>query len=202
MQVEEEALNPFRESGPKKTTKGINYSKEQNLEDLPIGEAERRQIKDMKFIRVRVKSLNVESGDLITALNQDTFKLEMTLPLPDINKKKLSEQLATLSNYETLQHNLFAFNSLSLYNFRVDEATLQAFVGSQMEVRIKEHGVHGTLNLNKLIMANDFRLETTIDLEQTISRSKEVIGGGRRKAQQETSTDVVSAGTLTVEINL
>ena len=91
MQVEEEALNPFRESGPKKTTKGINYSKEQNLEDLPIGEAERRQIKDMKFIRVRVKSLNVESGDLITALNQDTFKLEMTLPLPDINKKKLSE---------------------------------------------------------------------------------------------------------------
>jgi hypothetical protein len=66
IQVEEEALNPFRESvnRPKKTSKGIDYGKAQNLEDLPISEADRRQIKDMKFIRVRVKALNVESDDL------------------------------------------------------------------------------------------------------------------------------------------
>jgi hypothetical protein len=43
MQVDDEALNPFTDDDKKKgTTKGIDYSKAQNLEDLPISEADRR----------------------------------------------------------------------------------------------------------------------------------------------------------------
>jgi hypothetical protein len=36
----------------------------------------------------------------------------------------MSEQKIRLSNYEILANNQYAFNSLSLYNFRVDELTL------------------------------------------------------------------------------
>jgi len=198
MQVEDEALNPFKEDDKKKGTKGIDLNKAQNLEDLPISEAERRQIKDMKFIRVRVKTLHIESDELISQLHQDTFSLSMNLPLPDIHKKKMSDQQVSLSNYESLQHNVFAFNSLSLYNFRVDEDTLQQFVGSNLQISIKDHGVSGSLAMNKLLMAHDFKLEATVELEQSIPRNINV----GKKAQKASDMDVVYAGRLLLEINL
>jgi len=198
MQVEDEALNPFKEDDKKKGTKGIDLNKAQNLEDLPISEAERRQIKDMKFIRVRVKTLHIESDELISQLHQDTFSLSMNLPLPDIHKKKMSDQQVSLSNYESLQHNVFAFNSLSLYNFRVDEDTLQQFVGSNLQIAIKDHGVSGSLAMNKLLMAHDFKLEATVELEQSIPRNINV----GKKAQKASDMDVVYAGRLLLEINL
>ena len=39
----------------------IDLEQEQNLEDVPAYESGKRQIKDMKFIRVKVKTLRVEA---------------------------------------------------------------------------------------------------------------------------------------------
>jgi hypothetical protein len=136
----------------------------------------------MKFIRVRVKSLHVESDSLAQALNEDNFTLQINLPLPDVHKQQMSGQEVKFSNYETINSTEFAFNSLSLYNFRVDEATLQQYVGSVLNVAIKDHGVSGKLAMNKLIMANDFRLEASIELEQKVNHTRQVKLGGRKKA--------------------
>lgn len=112
----------------------------------------------MKFIRIKVKHLNVESPDLISKMTDKSFTLFLDIPLPDVYHKCLSEQKITLSNYEVMKHNLFAFNSLSLYNFRVDEHTLGQYVASKMKFGISEFDVIGTLDMNRLIMSNDFKL--------------------------------------------
>lgn len=85
---------------------------------------ESRQIKDMKFIRIKVKEFNVASDDLIQKIEAKPFSLFVDIPLPDVTHKCLSAQKITLSNYDMVRNNLFAFNSLSLYNFRIDENTL------------------------------------------------------------------------------
>jgi hypothetical protein len=50
------------------------------------------------------------------------------VPLPDIYQKKLSNQSVKLSNYDVVAFNEFAYNSSSLYNFKVDEETLSKFI--------------------------------------------------------------------------
>lgn len=77
--------------------------------------------------------------------------------------------MVKLNNYEVLSFNEFGFHSLSLYNFRVDEETLAEYVMSQMTFAIEAHNVAGILNMNKLIMAHDFKLEACIDLTQTLT---------------------------------
>jgi hypothetical protein len=47
-------INPNR-AVPPQNRAHINFDQEQNLELTPDSEANRRQIKDMKFIRVKVK---------------------------------------------------------------------------------------------------------------------------------------------------
>jgi hypothetical protein len=47
-------INPNRAALPQNRAH-INFDQEQNLELAPDSEANRRQIKDMKFIRVKVK---------------------------------------------------------------------------------------------------------------------------------------------------
>lgn len=84
----------------------------------------------MKFIRVKVKNLRIESEELLHKLIDESFNLVVTIPLPDIYQKKISDQTMQLNNYDVLSFNEFAFNSLSLYNFRVDEATLGQYVMS------------------------------------------------------------------------
>lgn len=76
---------------------------------------------------------------------------------------------------------MYAFNSLSLYNFRIDEATLGLYVASVMKFGIVEHDVYGSLNMNKLIMAHDFKLETEIELTQKITQTKMVKVEGRKQ---------------------
>ena len=180
LQIEEEALNPIAEA-PVQKKKKIDLDQVNNLETMPFAESDRRQIKDMKFIRIKVKQLHVESEDLIAKLTGGSFTVYCNIPLPDIYQKKMSEQKITLSNYEILQNNLYAFNSLSLYNFRIDEATLGLYVASVMKFGLVEHDVYGSLNMNKLIMAHDFKLETEIDLTQKITQTKMVKVEGRKQ---------------------
>jgi len=87
-------------------------------------------MKDMKFIRIKVKEMMIESDALIQELAGQSFTLTASVPLPDVYQGKISDVKVTTSNYEQLNQNRFAFNSLSLYNFRIDEATLGQYVGS------------------------------------------------------------------------
>jgi hypothetical protein len=66
-----------------------------------------------------------------------------------------------------------------------------------MGFAIGEFEVVGVLNMNKLIMASDFKMEAHVDLEQKVTKMVEIKRG---VMQQETSMEHV--GTITVEINL
>jgi len=53
-----------------------------------------------------------------------------------------------------------------------------------MRFDIPKHGVEGTLDMNKLILAPDFRLEETIDLEETSTVIKKDIDQSKRRQQE------------------
>ena len=57
------------------------------------------------------------------SLIDETFSIVVDLPMPDIYQKKISMQQIKLSNYDIVSFNEFAFNNLSLYNFKIDEET-------------------------------------------------------------------------------
>ena len=78
----------------------------------------------MKFIRIKVKTLRMENEALLHKLINQSFNLALEIPLPDFYQKSIGVQSIQLNNYDVLSFNEFAFNSLSLYNFRVDEQTL------------------------------------------------------------------------------
>ena len=82
----------------------------------------------MKFIRVKVKRVEIDSADLISKMTNEGFSLLISIPLPDIYQGKISDQSIQLNNYDVVSNSEFAFNSLSLYNFRVDEDTLGEYV--------------------------------------------------------------------------
>lgn len=195
------AMNPFEitEQAPPLPPKNPDYNQQQNCEEIPDEQAGKRQIKDMKFIRIKVKQFRVESDQaLISKLIDESFNLQINIPLPDPYQKKISVQQVHLNNYEVENFNEFAFNSLSMYNFRIDEQTLADYVQSKMTFKIPEHGIDGSLSLNKLIMAEDFKIEETIDLIQTVVKAAKL--DGRVKTAEETFTQHI--GTLKVEINL
>lgn len=152
VELEEEAGNPNEESliqiDPRTAKMGdpsqphlLNQDadQQQNLERFAEQEANKRQIKDMKFIRVKVKNVIIDDQALLPKLIDQGFDLQVSIPLPDIYQKKISDQHIHLSNYEVVSYNEFSFNSLSLYNFRVDEETLGAYVSSQIHVMIPDH---------------------------------------------------------------
>ena len=92
IEVEAQAVNPNQASPIKanpRNNANINYDQEQNLEDFAEQEANRRQIKDMKFIRVKVKNVRIESKELLHKFINENFNLKVTVPLPDINLKKI-----------------------------------------------------------------------------------------------------------------
>lgn len=156
----------------------------------------------MKFIRLKVKDLNVLSPRLVQLLVQEPFALSLSVPLPDPHFKTVVEQKGTLRNYEILSQNKFAFNSLSLYNFRIDELTLSQFVNTSLKIDIPEYQIYGQLNMNKLIMSHDFDLRAEMDLYQKIKTIEHIKVEGKRKLQeQEVETEELVANVL-VEINL
>lgn len=63
-QVEEEASGLKTVPYPIKPTVRPDYQEHSNLEELPLEQAERRQIKDMKFFRLKVKNLTLQSVEL------------------------------------------------------------------------------------------------------------------------------------------
>jgi hypothetical protein len=97
-----------------------------------------------------------------------------------------------------LSFNEFGFNSLTLYNFRIDEQTLGEYVQSKMTFGLGDDlKVEGAFPMNRLIMAHDFKIEEVVDLQQLNTVVVEIKKGLRQEQQQ-----LVHVGTITVEINL
>lgn len=57
--------------------------------------------------------------------------------MPDIYQKKVSYQQIKLSNYDIISFNEFAFNNLSLYNFKIDEETFNQLVSANLNIGIE-----------------------------------------------------------------
>jgi hypothetical protein len=74
-----------------KAQEPIQFDQLQNLEDYAESQSNKRQIKDMKFIRIKVKTLRVESEDVLHNLIENSFTLSVSVPLPDFYQKKISE---------------------------------------------------------------------------------------------------------------
>lgn len=146
----------------------VDQDRDHHREDLNESDANRRQIKDMKFIRVKIKNVKIDSDKLNSHIIDESFFLSVFIPLPDKYLKKISDQEIKLNNYDVISSCEYAFNSLSLYNFRVDEETLAEYVQSQMKFQIPDLDVHGSLNMNRLIMSHDFKLETSVELLQDV----------------------------------
>jgi hypothetical protein len=53
-----------------------------------------------------------------------------------------------------------------------------------MTFSIADHNVEGTLNLNKLIMAQDFKIEETIDLVQGVKKMVKGDAGTRKMLEE------------------
>lgn len=117
-------------------------------------------------------------------------------------QKKISDQHIHLSNYDVLGYNEFSFNSLSLYNFRVDEDTLGAFVTSQLHVMIPDHQVDSRLSMNRLIMSHDFKIETAIDLVQSYEVVRKVQENKNKKPQEVKEQHERRVGSVVIEMNL
>lgn len=183
-QVDEEATGLKTVPLPIKPKVKPDYQEHQNLEELPIEEAERRQIKDMKFFRFKVKTLAIYSYELSQKLVNQPFGLEIVLPLPDIYQGQISEQKVRLSNYEILPGNIYAFNSLSLYNFRVDEVTLAPFINSRIRAEIPGEETFGELEMNKLLMCQDFTMKAEIKLMRKVTVVNHVKVEGKKKLQE------------------
>lgn len=99
------------------------------------------------------------------------FSMSVEVPLPDIYQKRVSSQQLKLNTYDVLSFNDFAFNSTTLYNFRVDEETLSKLIGSSLKVHLEGSGglssVQGSLSLVKLMMAPGYKLQAALSLERT-----------------------------------
>lgn len=122
----------------------------------------------MKFIKVKILGLRVEDEGLLHSLIDETFSITVDLPLPDIYQKKIAYQHIKLSNYDIVSFNEFVFNSLSLYNFKIDEETFNLLVQSDLKVGIQGKQVTGTVSMIKLLMSKVYKLEISIPLHQTV----------------------------------
>lgn len=71
-----------------------------------------------------------------------------------------------------------------------------------MRFGIAEHDVIGTLDMNKLIMSEHFKLEAKVDLTQKLTTTEMVKIEGRKRPVEKTETKEVHAGSIIIEINL
>jgi hypothetical protein len=71
LELEEQALNKDEEPAEKPKLprrKNFDYDNNQNLEEAPWADQDRRQIKDMRFIRIKVKQMRAEAQELISKI--------------------------------------------------------------------------------------------------------------------------------------
>lgn len=110
--------------GPKKNKPQTNDEMESAVDDLGTNFGGRGgNLADMRFIRLKIKTLRIDDQELLQQLIQKGFSLNVTLPLADVYQKTISLQHIQLSNYDVISMNEFEFTNLSVYNFKVSEET-------------------------------------------------------------------------------
>jgi len=140
---------------------------------MMFGGSKGGNLTDMRFIRMKVKSLVVEDGAVLKQLHSQMesphkFSLSLALPLPDIYNKRISQQLVKLSNYSVVSENEFEFTNVSLYNFMVSEDTFNQLSSADLTVSIDDMNIDGSVKMNKLLMAPDFRLALKVPLTKVV----------------------------------
>lgn len=63
-----------------------------------------------------------------------------------------------------------------------------------MKFRIPELEVHGSLNMNRLILSQDFKLETTVELLQDVKEFRQVMLPGKKRPTEVEEIHLVHAG--------
>lgn len=64
--------------------------------------------------------------------------------------------------------NEFAFTSLNLYNFRVNEQTFLPLANAKLQIMLDNKSVHGEMSMNKLLLAHNYQLKCVVPLTKTI----------------------------------
>jgi hypothetical protein len=114
-------------------------------------------IKDMRFVRMKIKTLRVEDKALLQRLiDCKKFSLTVALPLPDVYRNEVQDQFIKLNNYDYVGPDEFEFTNLTLYNFKISEGTFNLLSGSQVQVMIDDESVHGSIPMNRLLLADNF----------------------------------------------
>ena len=129
---------------------------------------------DMRYIRLKIKTLKIEDNDLLQQLIQKGFALNVTLPLADVYQKTISAQTIKLSNYDVISLNEFEFTSLSVYNFKVSEETFGPLSQSEITIFIDENAGQGSLLMGKLLLSPNFQLKTIVNLSRTVEVKEQV----------------------------
>jgi len=182
---------PFLKDSPKKQERDVDVNELSALIDIPPGmpdmerrnqspekftvttNEESRQLLAMRYIYFKVRSLTVYDEAVLQDMMQNGFCLKAVLPLPDIKQGGVSYQLIKLNTYEPgATFNEYYFNSTSAFNFRVTEETLSQFIDSNIHFQIAGAGKDdsaegkpfGEMKMNKLIMAENFEIDSSIDL--------------------------------------
>lgn len=173
---------------------------------------------DMKYIRLKIKALQVHDVDTQQHL-QHGFQMNVTLPLPDIYQKCVSNQLIKLSNYTQEGVGAFCFNNMNLYNFRINESTFAQLSDAILEVQVEGTSISGSIKMGKLLLAPKFQLKTQIEVFKTTELHKETdsvqVGnqkggkgakGAKKKddahADHHRQTIREQCGLLEIELNL
>lgn len=146
----------------------------------------------MRFIRMKIKSLVIEDATILQELHAQTqelssskFSLTVTLPLPDIYKRAISNQYIKLNNYTVVAENEFEFTSLSLYNFMVSEETFNGLSASNLKVGLDDMNISGKFQMNKLLMAPNFKLAVQIPLTKTVVIESKEAGKSAQEKKEE-----------------
>ena len=123
----------------------------------------------------------------------------MALPLPDVYKRGISSQVVKLSNYSVVSENEFEFTSLSLYNFMVSEDTFNKLSASELVVALDGMGIEGRVQMNRLLMAPNFKLSFNLPLTKTVvveSRASQMSAQEKKDEQLNAKKGRKSAADL------
>ena len=86
----------------------------------------------MRYIYIKIGTLRVDDEQLIQQCIDQSFRLYVKIPLPDVYSNSISSQNIQLNNYDVISHNEYDFNSTSSFYFRVNSETLAQFVDSSL----------------------------------------------------------------------
>ena len=86
----------------------------------------------MKYIYIKIGKLYLSDNQIISKCINESFRLYVKVPLPDVNTNSISYQNIQLNNYDIISHNEYDFNSTQSYFFKINAETLAQFAEAQL----------------------------------------------------------------------